>query len=277
MKYKLICTDMDGTLLDPQHNISDENKEALKLAKEKGIIVAVTTGRLFTSAKHYFSFLGFEGPIIASNGTYIREEGKDEFLYKASFTFEESKEIYDLIKTTSLKPIFYTYDTAISEEAFPADHPYMISNKDMPLEDRVKFRIASDLNPLLKEYKDEIQKCIVIENKDTETLFKLKEKIKALNKYEVVSSGDNNFEVMKKGSSKGDAVKRLAEALGIKREEIICIGDNENDISMIKYAGLGVAMCNGVEDLKKLSDMITDSNLNSGVGKIINKIINSEG
>ena len=89
--------------------------------------------------------------------------------------------------------------------------------------------------------------------------------------FEVVSSGPNNFEVMKKGTSKGNAVKELALSLNIKRDEIICLGDNENDLSMIKYAGLGIAMGNACELLKKEADYITDTNINSGVAKAIKK------
>jgi len=273
LKYKLICIDMDGTLLDNKHEISEENIKALKEAQARGVIIAVTTGRLFASANYYYSLLGIEGPIIASNGTYIRETSSAKFIFKDVFTFEESKELYEILCKTTLTPYFYTYNTAITPKAFPANHTYMIFNKDVPQDSRIKFRVSEDLMPLLKEYEDEILKAIVIEEDDTETLFRVKEEIKALNKFEVVSSGANNFEIMKKGSSKGSAVKRLAESLNIKQEEVICIGDNENDLSMIRYAGLGIAMENGVDLLKKEANYITDTNLNSGVAKAIRKFV----
>ena len=273
MKYKLICIDMDGTLLDDKHLISEENKKALKEAQEKGIIIAVTTGRLFASASYYYGLLGIDGPIIASNGTYIRETSSPRFIYKDVFTLKESKELYEIICKTNLTPYFYTYNTALTPKAFPYNHTYMVFNEEVPEDLRIKFRVNEDLMPLLEEYEDEVLKAIVIEEKDTETLFRVKEEIKALNKFEVVSSGDNNFEIMKKGSSKGSAVKRLAESLNIKQEEVICLGDNENDLSMIRYAGLGIAMGNGVDLLKKEADYITETNLNSGVAKAIRKFV----
>jgi Cof subfamily protein (haloacid dehalogenase superfamily) len=138
---------------------------------------------------------------------------------------------------------------------------------------RINLCIKEDLLPSLKKYENEILKAIVLEEKDKETLFKVKEKLKALDKFEVVSSGDNNFEIMKKGSSKGSAVERLAESLNIRQEEIICIGDNENDLSMIRYAGLGIAMGNGVDLLKNEANYITDTNVNFGVAKAIRKFI----
>ncbi|WP_143316577.1 Cof-type HAD-IIB family hydrolase [Clostridium sp. HBUAS56017] len=273
MKYKLICIDMDGTLLDNNHILSNENKSAIIEAHNKGITIAVTTGRLFASAKCYYDLLGIDGPIIASNGTYIREKAKKDFIYKCTFSLDEVKHIYEVIKKNSLSCIFYTADTAISSSEINKDHPYIQNNKTLAKEDKIKFVVKEDLLPVLEEFDGEILKGIAVENDERkkENLFKVKEELKSLGKFEVVSSGSNNFEIMKKGSSKGDAVKRLSEILGIKREEIICVGDNENDLSMIRYAGLGVAMGNAADILKAEADYITDTNLNSGVGKMIKK------
>ena len=273
MDYKLICIDMDGTLLDDNHLISEENKKAIKEAHDKGVIIAVTTGRLFASASYHYGLLGIEGPIIASNGTYIRERSKDEFIYKDTFTFEESKELYEILNKTNLTHYFYTYNTALGSKAFPSNHPYVSFNKEVPENLRINICIKEDLLPSLKKYENEILKAIVLEEKDKETLFKVKDELKALDKFEVVSSGDNNFEIMKKGSSKGSAVERLAESLSIKQEEVICIGDNENDLSMIRYAGLGIAMGNGVDLLKNEANYITDTNVNFGVAKAIRKFV----
>lgn len=74
-------------------------------------------------------------------------------------------------------------------------------------------------------------------------------------------------------SSKGNAVKKLAENFGLSPENVICIGDSENDLSMLRYAGLGVAMGNGLDIVKEEADFITDTNLNSGVAKVIEKFV----
>jgi hypothetical protein len=89
----------------------------------------------------------------------------------------------------------------------------------------------------------------------------------------VVSSYSNNFEVMSKGISKGNAVSILSDMLGIERENVMCIGDSENDLSMIKFAGLGVAMGNAAECIKENADYITDINNEDGVAKAIEKFI----
>ena len=264
---------MDGTLLDDNHLISEENKKAVKEAHDRGVVIAVTTGRLFTSASYSYSLLGIEGPIIASNGTYIRERSKNEFIYKDTFSFEECKELNEILTKNALTHYFYTHNTAIGSEPLPPNHPYISFNKEVPKSLRIHFRIKEELSPLFKEYENEVLKAIVIEEKDKVALLKVKNELKALEKFEVVSSGPNNFEIMKKGSSKGSAVQRLAESLGIKPDEVICMGDNENDLSMIRYAGLGIAMGNAVDLLKNEANYITDTNVNSGVAKAIRKFV----
>ena len=87
----------------------------------------------------------------------------------------------------------------------------------------------------------------------------------------VCGAGSYSLEVNSTGVSKGKAVEILASYLGVDREEILCIGDNENDIFMIQYAGVGVAMGNAVPSLKEVSDYITDTNYNDGVAKAIRK------
>lgn len=100
-----------------------------------------------------------------------------------------------------------------------------------------------------------------------------KEEFKKQEDLEVVSSGKINFEVMSKGTSKGIAVKKFCDILGIDSKEVICIGDNENDISMIKFAGLGIAMGNATDEVKSMADFVTDTNVNDGVAKALRKIL----
>ena len=273
MKYKLICTDMDGTLLNDKHEISKDNKEALKKAHEQGIVIALTTGRLFASAKAYSDMLGFKVPIIASNGAYIRESDNDKYIFSSTLTNDEVLKIYEILKKNNLSSIFYTHNAAISEKPLPKNHPYIANNKILSINNQIKFCINENMTESFKKYDGEISKaiCIVNNKEKLDTLFKVKEELKSMNCFEVVSSNPNNFEIMKKGTSKGKAVKELASILNIKQNEIISFGDNENDLSMIKYAGLGIAMGNASNLLKDNADYITDSNINSGVAKAIKK------
>lgn len=276
MTIKLICTDMDGTLLNTDHTVSTENKIALKKAIDKGIHVAISTGRLFTSANFYRELVGINAPIISSNGAYIKDRNTGEVIYESVLSLEDTIEIYNILKKYNLKLFFNTWDTAISNEEFIDNHAYLISNKGVTNEeDKTKFIVEKDLTNTLKDCEGSILKAICIDysKENIKEVEKARKEIENLNKYEVVCSSPYNFEIMNSGTTKGNAVKQLAKIFDIKREEILCIGDSENDLSMIEYAGIGIAMGNALDIVKEKAQFITDTNDNAGVAKAIEKFI----
>lgn len=274
MEYKLICIDMDGTLLDNSaKDIPSENLEAIKLATKKGVKIAITTGRLFTSAKYFSDLIGVKTPVIASNGAYIREKDSDKVIAKFLLGEENINAILDIIEDYDIRIFFNTVDTVITNKDVMPGNAYMEMNKDLPEEMRVKFLINSDLRNTALRNKNEILKCICINENGIDNIEEIKMRLKNINSIEVVSSNHNNFEIMNKGVSKGNAIKTLANEYGILKEEIIAIGDGENDLSMIKYAGLGVAMGNSSDYIKGYADYVTESNVNGGVGKVIKKFV----
>ena len=274
MKYKLICIDMDGTLLNSAHEVTDENKEAIKKANEMGIKIAITTGRIFCSAKYYSDIIGVSTPIIASNGAYIREKDRDEVIYSNTIPSDLIVKIYNIIHKHGLKLSFNTCDTLISSYEIPENHAYRIMNKVVTDENKVTFVVYNSIDDILPKYENQILKGIVIEREDTETLFKAKaELISELGEeLHVVSSDPYNIEIMLSTSTKGNAANILTEKYGFTSDEVICIGDSENDISMIKYAGMGVAMGNALDIVKDVADYITEDNEHSGVGKAISAL-----
>ncbi|MGL4772694.1 MAG: Cof-type HAD-IIB family hydrolase [Clostridium sp.] len=275
MAIKLICTDMDGTLLSSDHTISYENKEALKLASEKGILIAITTGRLYTSAKYYAHLIGVNGPVICSNGAFIKNIKNEEVIYTDGFTSSESLKILEILSKYNISTYFNTFDSVLSFEDFPEDYPFVKSNKSLPEEYKINLIVDKDIKNHLTSNDGKILKAISFSiGKSHDDLLKAKAELLSTGEFEVVSSGPHNFEVMKKGTSKGNAIKKLAQILGINQDEIMCIGDSENDLSMIKYAGIGVAMGNALDEVKEIATFVTDTNDNSGVGKAILKILN---
>lgn len=272
MKYKLICMDMDGTVLDDDKKVSEENLKAIKEAHSKGVKIAICTGRLFANAKVYADMFGIKAPIIASNGAYIKDKDDNDVIYKSVLGSEKAKKIFSTINKYGLSIFFNTCDAVISNRDFDERNTYVRMNKELPKDQQVKLIYIKDMLEIIEKNGDEILKCICIES-DIEKLNRARKEIEAFGEFEVVSSFRNNFEVMCRGVSKGRAAKVLAGFYNIKREEVICIGDNENDISMIEYAGLGVAMGNAEDKVKKISDYITDTNNNFGVAKAINKFV----
>lgn len=272
MSYKLVCIDMDGTLLNGKHQVTELNKNAIREAVEKGVKIAITTGRLYTSASLYAELIGVKVAVISSNGTYIREKDEDKVIYKHPLNRDQFNKICDIIDKYNVRTNFNTFNRFITRELPAEDNAYMITNKTAPKHLQVAFGVHENMREVFDIYEGEVLKAIMFPE-SPELIEKIKKDLIELGGLEVVSSGPDNIEIMAEGTSKGSGVKAFAEILGIKREEIICIGDHENDISMVKYAGLGIAMGNATESLKAVADYVTDDNENSGVGNAINKFI----
>lgn len=273
MTIKLICIDMDGTLLVDTQKVSEENKKAIKAAISKDVHVAITTGRLYGCAKLYSDSIGLKTPIIASNGAFIGDINGDTIFENPL----SEDNIRDFLRITSKYDLFSyltTNSSILSFKEVPEDHMYKMLNKTLKKDDQIVFHTLDNIDSVYDFHDENILKGVSIEKIDFCKLNKAKEELKSCSSdLEIVSSWDNNFEVMKKGSSKGDAVKQLSKFLNIDKKDIMCIGDSENDLSMIEYAGVGVAMGNASEEVKSKAKYVTDTNVNSGVAKAIQKFV----
>lgn len=272
MKYKMIAVDMDGTLLKDNKEVSEVNKEAIRKAREAGVKVVVCTGRIFTSAKAYAKIVGSLAPIIASNGAYIREKDKDEVIYEKPLPVEKLLKVISIIKEQGFYPHIYTTNTIYTEKLVFSSKNYATWNENLAEKDRVIIEIVEDINEVVSDGRHLFIKAVAMGD-DLEKLNVLRNRIKEEVEVSIMSSVPNNLEITEFGTSKGEGVRILADFYGIKKEEVICIGDNENDISMIEYAGLGVAMENSPEAIKAIADYVTDTNENDGVAKVIEKFI----
>lgn len=266
---------MDGTFLTDNKNVSERNLNAVKKASEMGVKIAVCTGRIYTSARFYGELIGVKAPVIASNGAYIRNEEKDEVIYKSTLGYENSNRILESLRKYNIYPHYNSPDTIFTEKIVYSSFFYSKMNEDLPEEKKINICVSENWQETFRNNQDEILKCIAIDD-DIEKITCAKQEMKNIGDFEVVSSGRNNFEVMNKGVSKGRAVEILAGYYGINKEQVICIGDNENDISMIKYAGLGIAMGNAEQCVKDVADYVTDTNENHGVAKAIEKFVTNE-
>lgn len=272
MSYKLICIDIDGTLLTDDKKLSERNINAIKDASNKGVHVAISTGRIFPSANYYANLIGIKSPIIASNGAYIKDTNEDKVIYKKNMEFEKTIKIINILKEYKLRPHFNTHNKILTEDLEFSKEVYSKMNELLSDKNKVDIELVDTWESALKTYENEILKGIIVDE-DISKIREVKQIVSKEEGIEVVSSDIKNFEVMSKGISKGNAVKILSEILGIKKENVMCIGDSENDLSMIKFAGLGVAMGNAIKYIKESADYITDINNEDGVAKVIEKFI----
>lgn len=269
--YKLIVTDMDGTVLGGDHKITDENIRALKEAEDKGIKVVFATGRFHDSAKEHVNFLDKIMPIISSNGAIIKHPITNEVLYSNSIDTNTCLKIIDILDSLDIVYQIYTDNEILQKYKTEEEREMMLEFISKNFSDKTeiifKKNLREDIKGLnvLKFNLMEIDKPLLIKE--------ARKQIEDIDALEVTSSWKNNLEIMKEGSSKGEAVKYLSHLLGIDREDIITFGDNYNDLSMIEYAGTGVAMGNAEEDVKKVASYVTDLNTESGVAKAIDNLV----
>lgn len=266
MKYKMIVTDMDDTLLTKDKQISEKNLDYIKRAREKGCIFAIATGRLYSSAHIYAKNIGDDISIAALNGAYTVYRDED-VLIDIRLNYSQIEKIEDIAK--KYNQFYYFYD---SHNVYANELDERNYNKYFPRSrDPVKLFHYKSLVEL--ENKNiPIYKSFYI-TKDTAELDKIEREIEDIGNIIVTSSSSNNIEVNRYGATKGNAVEALANKYNIEREEIITIGDNRNDLSMLEYAGLGVAVSNASEDIKKFADYVTVSNEEDAIAKIIEEFI----
>ena len=271
MKYKMICLDVDGTLLNDQKQVSTYNKNAISKATALGIKVIICTGRLFIAAQAFAEMIGVKTPLITANGALVKEQETGNVIFQAILGKENCLKVANAIKNNQVSPNFNTVDTVLTNKISYSSETYIKMNATLPIDKQIKIEVISDWEAAIEKYGDDILKCIIIDT-DIEKIKKAREELTNLNTMEVQSSFWDNVEIMNKGINKGKAVKMLAEYYGIDRSEIICMGDNENDLSMIEYAGMGIAMGNAKESVKSIANYVTETNNNDGVGRAIEKI-----
>ncbi len=285
---KLIASDMDGTLLNSDHKIPKENLEAIKKAEKMGMRFVISTGRMYEDVKPLLDECDLKCQCIVLNGgEYIDEEGK--VLKGIYIGKKEAREIIDMVIKENIVVEIYTdkglYTVNTKEEALQ-EVAYRIKAFDpkTSFENAIK---AAETHPHfvnLKYIKDsdeflgssiKIGKFVTFYN-DKETTLKVKSKLESIEGLAISSTFTKNIEITNKEAQKGLILAQVAEKMGIKREEVMVIGDSFNDYSMFTQFTESFAMGNAVTQIKEAAKYITDTNDNAGVAKAIYQILNRD-
>ena len=276
MKYKMVCIDMDGTLRGKGKKISDFSKNIIKKAHDMGVEIVVTTGRLYNNAAYFSKLLGVDSPVIAANGAIVIDQKTNDIIYESAIPKEDCIKVLKILNKYNIPFHFHTTDTIYCNNWFSKFATKVYMTKQVYYEHlHIKYftiRTDKQWEEVFKKESGRIAKCIAF-GPSSKSIEKVKAELSGLENIVFFGSGNHSIEINFKGVSKGNSVKVLSEKYGIKREELICIGDNENDISMIKYAGLGIAMANAIDEVKEAAQYVTDTNKNDGVAKAIKKFI----
>jgi len=264
--YKLIAIDMDGTLLNDAKQISPGNFDAIQQASKNGVKVVLASGRPLVGFKRYLEELNLvsqDNYAVAFNGALVQTSEGNEIISRTTLTLEDYKYLYNLSKKLKVNIHALTETSVIS----PKDTKYTRHEAEIN-------HIPNDIIAVDQvDGNTIIVKVMFVDEPEIieEIMDKIPEEVRI--KYTVVRSAPFYLEFLHKSVNKGAGVAALAEKLNIKQEEVICIGDAGNDIHMIKYAGLGVAMGNAFPEVKKVANFITKTNEQDGVAYIINKFI----
>lgn len=285
---KLIASDMDGTLLNNNHDIDKETVEAIRKAEEAGIIFAISTGREYESVKPILDKHNIKAQCILSNGAEYRDE-EGNILDKVNINEESAKRVIDILEKNNLSARIFTnkgvFTTSTREEALKevvyrtmSLNPDLTEDEAREVSENLGFFIGlqyiEDINKFFEEG-IEIRKFVAF-NKDIDLIDKMKKVISEIEGLSISSSFIDNIEITDINAQKGIILEQVAVKMGIDREEVMILGDSFNDYSMFEIFEETVAMENAIPEVKAVAKYITDTNDNLGVAKAIYNVLNNE-
>ena len=263
MDCKMMAVDIDGTLLNSKDKITEKTKEAIKKAVDKGLVFTISTGRPIQAVKPINEELGLDLPFITYNGAMVVMGKSKEILYSCSLNKKDALDIFQLGNSYGTTVMIWSRNR-------------LYANR---IDDRVcKYGEKAFTKPVLV---DDIGK--IAEAGITKILWY--EKVDTINRMFSEAGGYLNdtvnfhtskpffLEFVDSNASKAIAMEKLGRHFGISRHEMIAVGDGYNDLSMIEYAGLGVAMGNAPGEIRQRADYVTLTNDQDGLAEVIYKFV----
>lgn len=272
MNVKLIAVDMDGTLLRSDKTVSRRSAEALRSAIERGVILIPATGRVaYTVPKPVLGIRGVRY-VVTSNGAMVKDLQEQKVLYRNLMTMQQAKELLELLDSYGLFAEAYCDGVSYSERgmldlAVKAGLPENVHRYIMESQRFVENLLGHVSLQVLPPEK------VNIPYVPEEMRAEIREKILSLPGLAVTSSGMENIEINAASCNKGDALKFLCTKLSVSPSQVMAIGDGDNDVSMLRYAGFAVAMENAVPSVKAAVNFVTGTNDRDGVAFAVEKFV----
>jgi Cof subfamily protein (haloacid dehalogenase superfamily) len=257
--YKLLAMDLDGTLIGNDLLLSERVKRAVAAAEAAGIRAALATGRMFRATVPFARELGITTPAICYQGAMVHEIEGDGILYEQPVPLEAAREAIAEAEARGFVALGYVKDWCYAGKDSPEAQFYARHS-------RVQPRFVGELLDWLDTAPTKIVIVSTAEQTDANVAH-FRQKFG--NRLNVTKSYPLFTEIIHPDVSKGRALARLAEQLGIAREEVVAIGDNLNDLDMIEYAGLGIAMGNGVPAVRAAAGWVCPTEAEDGVAVAI--------
>lgn len=265
MSIRLVAMDMDDTILRDDWTISERVVKAVQQAQKQGVHVTFATGRMPASTRPYVEQLGLDVPLITYNGAMIQEVLSGEVLYRSVIPVETARDIVHWLLPQDIHFHIYIKDQVFVEKMNDWSRGYARAT-GVPVEE-------TNLTELLAKEQEGIEKILLFGEPEGLEDWAQKIRLKYEGKVRSTKSKPHFLELIHPSVSKGVALAALAKRLGVKQEDVMAVGDSLNDIEMIRYAGLGVAMGNARREVKEIADVVTASNQEDGVAQAIEKYV----
>lgn len=267
MAYRVLALDIDGTLTNSEKKITERTRSAISRAAQCGVKIVIASGRPVQGILGYARQLKLkelDGYILSFNGGRLISCRTGEIIHDMKLPLQYMPEIYKLSKQYGVNLMSYEGDDLITEE--PED-------RFLAIEARINGLGIKKVDNLLEYIDFPINKCLMLG--DGDYLADVEKKVYAAlsDRLDVYRSEPYFLEILPKGVDKAKALEGLLYKLGCERTELMACGDGYNDLTMIRYAGMGVAMENAREEVKSEADYVTLSNDEDGVAAAIEKFI----
>lgn len=269
MDYQMIVLDLDGTLTNRDKIITPKTKKALMEAQDRGKTVVLASGRPTYGVMPLARELQLEeygGYILSFNGGTIINCKTEEVVFDCVLPLESNQKIIGLAKEHGVNILTYEGNMIITGDA---SCPYVEKEAFI---NRLEVKQVYDMTDYVTF---PVVKFLMLDDGDYLALVEPKVKAALGKNYSVYRSEPYFLEILPKGIDKAQSLARLLELTGLKKEQMIACGDGYNDLSMIQFAGLGVAMENAVLPVRNAADYITLSNNDDGIAHVVEKFMNS--
>ena len=274
MIIKLIATDLDGTFVDDQKQLIPENVQAFAECAQKGIYIVPTTGRTIVGIPDEIRTLPGVRYVITSNGATIVDLQSGKIISSCLMSAETVLKIMELARDSEDDIMYDAYVDGVgyTKQEFWDNLLHYVPNPAVLDLVRKTRKPVPDSIEYIRSLGVDIEKINLFFTTE-EARMRMRKVLADIPEVLVSSSLPNNLEINAVGADKGGALLRLAELLGIRQEETMAFGDGENDISMIRMAGIGVAMENAEEHVKAVANHITVTNNEAGVAAALRKFV----
>lgn len=273
MKISLIAFDLDGTLLRDDKSLSPRNLAALRAAAERGALIVPATGRIYRGVPEILQRQSFIRYCISVNGAKVIDVRSGETIFREELPIELTLRLMEHMDGLDVVYDCYKDDWGyVSRDMFLRAGEYISDRGILELFYRSRTPVE-DLKTFLRESGGSVQKT-QMHFRDLRARKAELERLPTLfDGISVTSSIATNIEINSAAADKGAALRALCAALGVAREETVAFGDGTNDISMLRFAGLGVAMGNADFLVKAAADTVTEDNEHDGVARVIERLL----